>query len=117
MVGPYRYPHFQKNNIEKQNESMLKKGLIRPSQSPFLSPMLLLVKKVDQTWCFCVGYHAHSSETVEDKFSILVIEELLEELYGAAFFLDLLSGYHHIWMTPQDVGKPHSEEITALLNF
>lgn len=34
-VHPYRYPHYQKQEIENQVESMLQKGLIRPNTSPF----------------------------------------------------------------------------------
>lgn len=41
-VHPYRYAHFQKEEIEQQIEEMLKKRLIRPSTSPFSTPVLLV---------------------------------------------------------------------------
>jgi hypothetical protein len=85
---------------------MLKFGLVVPSLSPF-SSHVLLVKKKDSTWMFCVDYRKLNASTIKNKFPMPIIDEFLDGIFRAAYFirLDLNSGFHHIRMTPQDEHK------------
>jgi hypothetical protein len=117
-VRPYRYSPVQKTEIEAQLKQMLEQGVIRPSESSFASP-ILLVRKKDGSWRFCVDYRHLNAITMKNKHPMPVVDELLDELAGAKWFtkLDFRSGYHQICMAAGEEFKTTFRTHNGLFEF
>lgn len=94
---PRRLSHSEKNEVNKMIDDMLQQGIIRHSESPYASPIVLVKKKNGQTR-LCVDYRALNKKTVRDNYPLPLIDDCIEYLNEKKVFtlLDLKSGFHHV---------------------
>lgn len=100
-------PILQKH-IDAELDDMLKKGIVERSNSPWASP-ILLVKKKDGSYRFCVDYRKLNSCTVRDSYPLPYVSNTLDKLRDARYIstLDIKSAF---WQVPV---KNESRQYTA----
>uniref|UniRef100_A0A1I8BSQ3 RNA-directed DNA polymerase n=1 Tax=Meloidogyne hapla TaxID=6305 RepID=A0A1I8BSQ3_MELHA len=99
-------PYTYREKVAKMLQDYLGRGLIRPSISPWASPIVLVPKR-DGSLRFCVDYRGLNSVTTKDAFPLPNIDQILLNLNGKKFFstLDFHSGYWQIKMDRSSIEK------------
>lgn len=101
--SPGYHANPSKNAILREIvDDMIQKGLAVPITGPWSSPVLLARKK-DGSWRFCIDYRRLNEITVPDAYTIPRTDHVTDRLAGAVLFttLDLVSGYWQLALTPE----------------
>lgn len=107
----YRYPYIHREEVRNQVQSMLRQGIIRPSTSAWSAPIWVVPKKSDASgkvkWRLVIDFRKLNDKTVEDKYPIPNIVDILDKLGRCQYFttLDLASGFYQVEMDPKDIHK------------
>ena len=108
---PYRVPYAQRDLVKRELDLMLKADVIRPSVSPWASPIVLVTKK-DGDVRFCVDYRKLNQVAKFDAYPMPRTEELIDTIGPAEVIstLDLAKGY---WQIPMDEGSKEKTAFTT----
>ena len=107
-VHQYPTPFRVKEAIEKEIETMLEQDIIRPSISPYCSP-ITVVAKPDGNIHLCIDLRKLNSVTIFDNEPIPQMDEMVTRITNEKYFtkLDLTKGY---WQIPL---KENCKQYTA----
>ena len=117
-IPPRRLPLGKRRIEQEEVKTMLEKGVIQPSTSPWAAPIVLVTKK-DGTTHFCVDYLALNCASVKDAYPLPRIDDSLDALNGGRYFctMDLMSGFWQIKMHPKDQEKTAFSTSIGLYDF
>lgn len=85
-------------------DQFIREGIVRPSRSPYASPILLRPKK-NGTWRFCVDYRKINDKIIKDRYPLPLMEDVIEDLHEALVFssIDLRNGFYHVDMEENSI--------------
>ncbi|KAG6612102.1 uncharacterized protein IUM83_15004 [Phytophthora cinnamomi] len=103
---PYRVSKAEGDVMEAEVQQYLSQNLIRPSTSPWASPVLM-IRKPDGGIRFCIDYRRLNAVTIKDCYPMPLIDDILDVLGNAKLFstMDIASGYWNVPMAKDSVEK------------
>ena len=95
-----------REELRKEVGSMLEMGVVRPSTSPYVLP-IVMVKKKDSSNRVCVDFRKLNKITDVDPEPMIIVEDLFRRPSGMKYLskIDLTKGYWQIPVAPEDVYK------------
>ena len=114
----YRLSRPEVAELNTQVASLLEKGYIQPSNSPYGHPVLF-VKKKNGNLRMCIDYRSLNQQTVKNRYPLPRIDDLFDQLQGAQVFssIDLQSAYYQVRLKPEDVPKTAFTTPLGLYEF
>ena len=106
----------KKIKLEKIIEGLLMRKIIRPSISPYASP-IIMTKKKNGEMRLCVDYRHLNKVTLRDNYPLPNIEDQIDKLRDKKFYtlLDLKDGFHHIKVAEESI--PYTAFISPFGTF
>ncbi|GBG63563.1 hypothetical protein CBR_g38630 [Chara braunii] len=106
------------DELRRQLKDLIEKGWIRPSVSPYGSPVLFVPKK-GGTLRMCIDYRGLNPIIVKNVEPLPRIDDLLDRVQGCRYSnkIDLKSGYHQIAIRPEDQHKTAFQTRYGLYEF
>ncbi|CAE1245057.1 Retrovirus-related Pol polyprotein from transposon opus,Retrovirus-related Pol polyprotein from transposon gypsy [Acanthosepion pharaonis] len=107
-------------NLQAANGSRIETyGIIRPSSSPYASPLHMVSKSETGAWRPCGDFRRLNAQTVPDKYPIPHLQDFAITLQGASIFtkLDLRKAFHQIPVAKDDIHKTAVTTLFALFEF
>ncbi|GKA15557.1 putative reverse transcriptase domain-containing protein [Tanacetum coccineum] len=104
--SPYHLAPSKLEELSGQLKELLEKGFIRPSSSPWGSP-ILFVKKKDGSFMMSINYRELNKLTIKNRYLLPRIDDLFDQLQRSQYFskIDLRYGYHQLRVHEDDILK------------
>ena len=102
----HRMAPVELQELRVQLQELLDKGFIRPSTSPWSTPVLF-AKKKDKTLRLCIDYRKLNRVTIKNRYPLPRIDDLFDQLREARVYskIDLHTGYHQLRVREIDIPK------------
>lgn len=99
-----RLTYHERDELKKIIDELLKKNIIRHSNSPYASP-IVLPKRKDGRYRLCINYKALNKVTTRNNFPLPLIEDCIDNLGSKKYFtlLDLKNGFHQVKMAESSI--------------